>query len=206
MKNKKEWPFSPSDYLSDKNVMPMSMEQEGMYLRLMLHCWTEGSIPRQAEGISRICKDLDVNRVRFNWKTIKVCFKRCEEDPDCLVHPRISKDLKKKKKTKRTLKEEEIEGGQQVYEHYLNQSGKEQRAYRFTDRRKEMIGLALDRGWTVEDMKEAISNLFADDWPGRHKYSGLEYCIGVWPHKGDMVEKWLNRPAGKDFLDDMDLE
>ena len=206
MKNKKNWEVSPVDYLSDVKVMPMTMEQEGMYFRLMPHCWTEGFIPKSASGIAKICKGMDVDRVRFNWPALKVCFVRSEDNPDHLVQPRISKDLKKKKNLKRFLTDDEKPLGRLVFEHYLKLSGKTEGRYHYTERRREMIGLALDRGWTVEDQMEAITRLFNDQWPGRIKYSGLEYCIGLLPNRGDFCETWLNRPSGKRLIDEMELD
>jgi len=207
MLNEKEWPVSPADYLSDENVVAMTIEQEGMYWRLMMHCWVEGAIPKNAEGISKICKNMPIKKVRSNWKKIKVCWKIFPENPDYMIHPRIAKDIEKiKKLEKADLNSEYKAPIKKVFDHYIKASGRSPRKYKLNDQKKNIIRRALKRGWDAEDLQLAIDKMFADDWGGRHKYSGIEYCIGYWAEKGDKVEKWLNETSKRTLLDELELD
>ena len=207
MSNKKEWPVSPADYLSDENVIAMTIEQEGMYWRLMMHCWIKGVIPKNAEGISKICKGMDIKRVKLNWESIKMCWKICPENPDFLIHPRIKRDMEKIKLLEGTISMAEVTPEiKEVFDHYIKVSGRNPNKYRMNQQKKVMVRRALGRGWEVKDLKTAIDNMFGDNWPGRRKYSGMEYCIGNWAEKGDAVEKWLNETPNKSVLDEMELD
>jgi uncharacterized phage protein (TIGR02220 family) len=44
---------------------------------------------------------------------------------------------------------------------------------------------------SLDDLKKAVDNFVQDDWPERHKYMDVIYCIGV-RNKIDNLEKWLN--------------
>lgn len=46
--------FYPKDWISDAKVCELSLEEEGAYIRLLSHCWLEGSIPADPARCARI--------------------------------------------------------------------------------------------------------------------------------------------------------
>ena len=52
--------FYAAEYLADENVQLLSLEQEGIYIRLLAYCWREGSIPAEPEKLARLCKGCSV--------------------------------------------------------------------------------------------------------------------------------------------------
>ena len=54
---------------------------------------------------------------------------------------------------------------------------------------EQIIITNLNKKRTEEQLKKAIDNFSKDDWPDRHKFTDLVYCIGV---RGgvDNFDKW----------------
>jgi uncharacterized protein YdaU (DUF1376 family) len=50
------YPRYYKDYLSDYKVMAMTLEEEGMYNRLMDFCWDQGSLPNESRFLASMCK------------------------------------------------------------------------------------------------------------------------------------------------------
>lgn len=48
--------FYAAEYLADENVQLLSLQQEGIYIRLLAYCWREGSIPADVAKLSALCK------------------------------------------------------------------------------------------------------------------------------------------------------
>ncbi|MCX6872126.1 MAG: LysM peptidoglycan-binding domain-containing protein [Verrucomicrobia bacterium] len=46
--------FSPSEYLANQQIQMMSLEEEGVYIRLLSYCWQNGSVPRDPEQAARL--------------------------------------------------------------------------------------------------------------------------------------------------------
>ncbi len=46
--------FYPKDFLSDTNVMQMTMTERGVYITLLSACWLDGSLPSDVDGLSRV--------------------------------------------------------------------------------------------------------------------------------------------------------
>jgi hypothetical protein len=60
-----------------------------------------------------------------------------------------------------------------------------------TPERKLIIQQRFLEGRTIEELKRAVDNFVADDWPERHKFTDIVYCIGI-RNKVDNLDKWLN--------------
>lgn len=83
--------FYAADYLADEHVQVMTLEQEGIYVRLLSYCWREGSIPADIAMLSRLCKNAPSD-------SISVVVQRFEAHParpDRLVHPRLEAERAK---------------------------------------------------------------------------------------------------------------
>lgn len=84
--------FYPKDYTSDEHVQAMSLEQEGAYLRLLLHGWLHRGIPTDLSTLARICRVPRSKMARL-WPGVAPCFK--EAEPGRLVNPRQEKERAK---------------------------------------------------------------------------------------------------------------
>ena len=84
----------PKDYLTDENVLPMTLEEEGAYRRLIDYCWLHGSIPNDPKRMAPLCK-CDSAHMEELWPAIEPCFRLMNGDAKRLVHPRLLKERKK---------------------------------------------------------------------------------------------------------------
>jgi uncharacterized protein YdaU (DUF1376 family) len=76
----------PADLLSDVNVIPMSMEEFGCYMQLILICWREDSLPGSQDDLAGLCKGV--------MPTARVM--RCFYETDgSLRHKRLDAERKK---------------------------------------------------------------------------------------------------------------
>lgn len=85
----------PKDFLSDENVAVMNLEETGAYIRLILHCWTEGSIPSDHARLALLLK-VPVRRVGKLWPALAPCF--VPSSTDRLIHPRLDKERAKQER------------------------------------------------------------------------------------------------------------
>jgi len=82
--------FYPRDFLSDSNQMAMSLQEAGAYIRLMCHCWDDGSIPDDPIRLARLVGTTS-NQMRKLWPAIRHCFRNGRQHGR-LVHPRLEKE------------------------------------------------------------------------------------------------------------------
>lgn len=81
--------FYPKDYMSDENVLLMSLEQRGAYVDLLCHAWLHGSIPSETPALALICRTTPARMARL-WPGIKPCWK--EAGPGRLVNGRQERE------------------------------------------------------------------------------------------------------------------
>jgi uncharacterized protein YdaU (DUF1376 family) len=86
--------FYPNDFLSDANVIVMSMQERGCYITLICVCWQQGSLPSDTDQLARFCA-LPVPTFRKLWPAVEKCFRA--SGADRLVHPRLEKERKKQR-------------------------------------------------------------------------------------------------------------
>jgi hypothetical protein len=84
--------FYAAEFLSDENVVLMTNQEVGCYIKLMAYCWREGSIPADVAKIGRLCGELDMPTL---WPSISCCFDAQEGNTARLVHPRLEKERNK---------------------------------------------------------------------------------------------------------------
>lgn len=82
------FPFYPKDYESDENVKMMTLEQEGVFLRLLCHAWLHESIPGDVPSLAKICRVAPSKMARL-WPGVKPCFHR--DDAGRLVNRKLEK-------------------------------------------------------------------------------------------------------------------
>jgi uncharacterized protein YdaU (DUF1376 family) len=51
------FPLWAKEYLGDPKVQAMSVEREGILLRLWCYCWDAGALPNRADVLRRLCKN-----------------------------------------------------------------------------------------------------------------------------------------------------
>ena len=81
---------------------------------------------------------------------------------------------------------------QEFFDYFLLKTKK---SYRLSPERKKIIETRLN-DHSLEELKRAVDNFVLDDWPDRHKYIDIVYCIGT-RNKIDNLEKWLNATPPK---------
>ena len=79
--------FYPKDWLTDPDVVCMSMAQKGAYITLICYCWREDKLPNNEDYIRKLL--CNVPKWKTLWNGIKHKF---EVQGDYLLHPRLEKE------------------------------------------------------------------------------------------------------------------
>lgn len=92
-----KWPSLPlytADFLTDENVVGMTNEEVGIYIKLLCYEWREGSIPDDKERLAHM---VSCGKKRFSRIFLKISplFLKKTDDGGRLVHPRSEKERKK---------------------------------------------------------------------------------------------------------------
>ena len=96
--------FYPKDFLSDDNVMAMSLTERGAYITLMSVCWLQGSLAGDTSSLSRILK-ISPDRTGRLKPYLERCF--LLGDDGRWRHPRLEKERQKQA----TYRERATRGG-----------------------------------------------------------------------------------------------
>lgn len=88
-------PWWPKSYAADEHVIPMSLESEGAYRRLLDYQWLHGSIPADMRLLAAICKNIPVQRMTRLWKELAACFHPKDGDPSRLVNRKLEREREK---------------------------------------------------------------------------------------------------------------
>lgn len=78
--------FYSRDFLDDENQKVMSLAASGIYIRLIAHCWLEGSLPNEPVKLARLAGATKRQIVEL-WPSIAPCFRQTGEGR--LIHPRL---------------------------------------------------------------------------------------------------------------------
>lgn len=100
--------FYAAEYLADENVQIMTLEEEGIYIRLLAFCWREGSIPEDENTLSMLCKGGSTTLIA----RVKKRFIPSEEKPGRMIHARLEMERFKQEK----WREKSRLGGQKTQE------------------------------------------------------------------------------------------
>ena len=88
--------FYPKDWLTDPDVVCMSMAQKGAYITLICYCWREDKLPNNPDYIRKLLGN--VPKWKTLWNGIKHKF---EVQGNYLVHPRLEKERIKQEEHRR---------------------------------------------------------------------------------------------------------
>jgi uncharacterized protein YdaU (DUF1376 family) len=92
MADKRPWfPFYAADWLTDEQVVVMSLAARGAYITLLAYHWREGSIPSDTEALRKLV-GADQSEWPDLWTEMLGAFS--EHAPGRLVNPRLSRMLK----------------------------------------------------------------------------------------------------------------
>jgi uncharacterized protein YdaU (DUF1376 family) len=97
--------FYAAEFLADENVVLMTNQELGCYIKLMAYCWREKSIPSDINKIAKLCGEPMAELMAKLWLAIGCCFVEVEGYPDRLCHPRLIKEYIKQQtfKTERSI-------------------------------------------------------------------------------------------------------
>lgn len=85
--------FYPSDFLVDENVILMTNRAIGCYIKLLSHCWLEGSVPSDYERMSILCGESEDDMEEIFEMYLAACFK--QNGNRRLTNPRLEKERNK---------------------------------------------------------------------------------------------------------------
>lgn len=98
--------FYPQDYLASTRVAEMTLEEEGVYIRLLCYCWSAGSIPKDPERCAKLAgKGCSVETATV----VQRSFNEHPTDSQRLVHDRL--DIERENQRKR--REQAAEAGKE---------------------------------------------------------------------------------------------
>lgn len=85
--------FYPMDFLSDERQAAMTVEQAGVYVRLLCYCWREHTIPDDPKALAlMVGGGLTPKRMAAIWPGIRACFQPDPEQPGRLRHGRLDRE------------------------------------------------------------------------------------------------------------------
>lgn len=84
--------FYPRDYLSDINVEAATLEEEGVYIRLLCYCWLQQGLPSDLTVLCQLAKGAAPEVVE---KVVRRCFKTDSKNNEKIYHPRLKLERKK---------------------------------------------------------------------------------------------------------------
>ena len=84
--------FYAADYLASQRVQLLTVEQEGIYIRLLASCWLHGSIPADAEQAARL---VGKGALTTLVSTVLTMFQPHPSKAGELVHDRLEREREK---------------------------------------------------------------------------------------------------------------
>lgn len=84
--------FYPGDYLSSASVQLLTLEEEGIYIRLLCYCWKNGSIPSDPEICARL---VGKGALTTPITNVQQRFKIDPLNPSRMIHERLEREREK---------------------------------------------------------------------------------------------------------------
>jgi len=84
--------FYANDFLTDEQQAAMTLEQVGVYIRLLCYCWREQTIPDEPAKVAlMVGGGITARRMSAIWPAIRVCFEEVS-GTGRLQHPRLERE------------------------------------------------------------------------------------------------------------------
>jgi len=94
MKGTPAFQFYARDFVSDSNVLRMTLEERGTYITLLCFQWMDGGIPDDATALAALC-GCDSGRMATLWTTLRPRFSQVLAGTGLLANPRLEKERRK---------------------------------------------------------------------------------------------------------------
>lgn len=101
--------FYPNDFLSDANVIVMTLQERGAYITLVCICWQQGGLPSDVDRLARLC-GAPAATFRRLWPAIAPCF-RTVAGGQRLLHPRLERERQKQRAFRKSQSDKGKLGG-----------------------------------------------------------------------------------------------
>lgn len=163
--------FYAAEFLADENVVLMTNQEVGCYIKLMAYCWREGSIPSEVSKIARLCGE-DGSAMAQLWLAISPCFAQAITDNSRLVHPRLEIERKKQEEHRKERVESGKRGASKRWGAKTEQSDSESHSLANGSAIQELIAgdgsssSSSSSSSFEESSNEDMSPAGADDEPG----------------------------------------
>ena len=87
-----EWmPLYVYEFIADRNVQAMELDELGAYFRLILTQWVNGSVPEDRRELARLLHR-DAETVERIWLALAPCYKAHPDLPGELVQGRVEEE------------------------------------------------------------------------------------------------------------------
>ena len=88
-----EWmPLYIYEFLADRNVQAMTLDELGAYFLLIMTQWVNGSIPADLRMLGRLLRNQDVETTERIWMALKPCYKDHPDLPGELIQGRVEEE------------------------------------------------------------------------------------------------------------------
>ncbi len=93
MKNPPAFQFYPNDFIAERKVASMTLEERGMYITLLCYCWQDGELPDDMGELADLCGTTE-KKFSVAWeRRISRCFEKTQSGS--WVNPRMRKEMEK---------------------------------------------------------------------------------------------------------------
>lgn len=113
------FPFWPSDFLSDENVLVMSNEEVGIYVKLLCHQWKEGSIPKDGKAMAKL-SGCDTDAMTTAWQAVGKCFAELSGNPGRLANIRMEAEREKQQNKRKARQDAGLRGAAARWQPHSN--------------------------------------------------------------------------------------
>lgn len=93
--NVPEWmPLYVYEFVADRNVQAMTLDELGAYLRLILMQWANGSVPKDLQSLARLLH-CDLETMERFWVALGPCYRDHPTLPGEMIQERVEKERTK---------------------------------------------------------------------------------------------------------------
>lgn len=88
-----EWmPLYVYEFLADRNVQAMSLDELGAYFLLIMTQWVNGSVPSDMRVLARLLRNQDPEMMERIWQALAPCYREHPTMPGELIQGRVEEE------------------------------------------------------------------------------------------------------------------